>query len=407
MTTLLWLLAILSVVGVGFFAGSETALVASSRYKLKAMVRGKRSGLSKAMIVADNRAMSLAMILIGTNIFLVITSALTTELLEQRFGGYSVLISTLGVTTVLLIFGEIIPKTIASKNPEGFLLVTLWGLLIMRYLFYPLGLLWEGFGKMLSRSLGRREWHLIGRREEIGILVREAMESSLAITPFSGVHRVLDLSRIKVGSIMKPMDEVECIDEKSTVEEARAIASRVGYSRYPVYRGSKDNIVGTLYIKTLLGMPGKASIRSFLRNPFFVPETQTLKVAMREMRDEARHLAIVADEYGRPVGIVTFEDLIEEIFGEISDEFDLDAPDTIALEKPIPGNTPVLLLNEMLDINIPEGSYQTVAGFILDRLGRMCHPGDFVEFDGYRIDVIEVKGRRIKTVRITKARSDG
>ncbi|MGQ9604165.1 MAG: hemolysin family protein [bacterium] len=406
MAILLWLVVIVSVVAVGFFAGSETALVSCSRYRVKALVRRKQRRLSRALITLDNRAMSLSVILIGNNIFVVLSSALTTNLLEQRFGGYSVLISTVAVTVVLLIFGEIIPKTVASRNPDGFLLRTLGGLLIAYYVLYPFGLVWAGLGKILSRFLGGREWHIIGSREEIGILTREAMESSLALTPFSGAHRVLDLSRITVGSIMKPMDEVECIDEGSTVEEAKEVATQTGYSRYPICRGTKDNIVGILNIKSLLGIPGKASIRSFVRSPFFVPEIQTLKTAMGEMHEEVKHLAIVADEYGRPVGIITFEDLIEEVIGEVSDEFDLGLPDKVTIGKPIPGNTPILLLNEILDINIPEGGYQTVAGFILDRLGRMCHPGDSVEFDGYRIEVLEMKGRRIKTVKISKAEGD-
>ncbi len=403
MTLVFCFLVIVSVLSVGFFSGSETALVSCSRYKVKALVRTKQKGLSKALTVLDNPAMTLAVILICTNMFVVIASAITTTLFERIVGGYSVAASTVVVTVALLIFGEIIPKTIASRNPEGFLLRTLGGLLVGYYLFYPFAIVWARFGELVKRLPGGKEWHLGGGREEIGILVREAMESSLALSPSLGIHRVLELGRIKVGSIMKPMDEVECIDEGSTVEEAKEIATRTGYSRYPVCRGTKDNIVGILNIKSLLGIPGKASIRSFLRSPFFVPVTQTLKTAIREMREEAKHLAIVADEYGRPVGIITFEDLIEEIVGEISDEFDLATPDKVAIGKPIPGNTPLLLINELLEISIPEGGYKTIAGFILDRLGRMCHPGDSVEFDGYRIDVLEVKGRRIKTVRITKA----
>jgi putative hemolysin len=157
-----------------------------------------------------------------------------------------------------------------------------------------------------------------------------------------------------------------------------------------------------LHLKDLLGVPIESRVKVFVRGGYFVPETKIVKEALREMRDELKHMGIIADEYGRPIGILTFEDLVEEITGEILDEYDHAAGERLGFGIAISGNTPISVLNEQMETHIPRGAYGTVAGFILDRSGRMSRPGDVVEYGDLRFHVLEVKRRRIKTVRITK-----
>jgi putative hemolysin len=213
---------------------------------------------------------------------------------------------------------------------------------------------------------------------------------------------VLDLTKVKVAGLMVPMDEVATIDEEATVGEALDMASTSGHSRYPIFKRSPDNLVGLLHVKDLLGVRDDLKVRNFARQAYFIPETKDVRAAIREMREDLRHLAIVTDEYGRPIGILTFEDLVEEIMGEISDEYDQATRKHIGLDQPISGNTPVSTIREELAIHIPDGAYTTLAGFLLDRAGDLCRVGDVVEFDGHEFNVIETRGRRIRKVRINR-----
>jgi putative hemolysin len=240
-------------------------------------------------------------------------------------------------------------------------------------------------------------------RDEIRALVKEAAQSGHTYSTHSYAHRVLDLSRMKVTGVMVPMDEVVCIDEKATVNEALVIAARSGHSRYPVHRKDPGNIVGILYLKHLLGEPGGSEVRMFTRSAHFIPETKTVKAAIGEMRGDLRHMGVVADEYGRSIGIITFEDLVEEIMGEISDEYDQESDEGVGWGRIISGSTPITAINEDLDVNIPEGAYDTIAGFILDRTGEMCGVGAMVEYGDIRLQVVEVKGKRIRRVRISRS----
>jgi putative hemolysin len=317
-------------------------------------------------------------------------------------GGYAVLVSTVGVTAVILIFGEIMPKAVARTSPEAFLMRAAPGLGIAYYVLYPVARVTSAIAALLATASLSAERKAAVTRDEIRALVKEVTQAGLGVTSYTYAHRILDLSRVKVTGVMLPMDEVVCVKEEATVGEALAAAESSGHSRYPVYKRTRDNLVGILHITDLLGVARTSRVKSFVRPGYFVPETRTVKEAIREMRDELRHLGIVTDEYGRPIGILTFEDLVEEIMGEIRDEYDQSEGSHVKLGRVISGSTPVSLLREELEIGIPEGAYDTVAGFILDRAGSLCKPGDVVEYEGFEFRVIEVKGKRIRSVRIAK-----
>ncbi|MFH1314158.1 MAG: hemolysin family protein [Candidatus Eisenbacteria bacterium] len=400
---LIYILAIaVSVAGVAFFAGSEISFVSANRFRISGMAKRKVRGACTAKRLLDDPATLLSVTLVGTNIFVVLASSLATSILDNLLGGYAVLVSTVSVTAVILVFGEIVPKAVARTSPEAFLMRAAPGLGIAYYLLYPVARVTSVISALLATASLSVERKAPVTRDEIRALVKEVTQAGLGVTSYTYAHRVLDLSRVKVTGVMLPMDEVVCVNEGATVGEALATAEAGGHSRYPVYKRTSDNLVGILHIKDLLGVPGDSSITSFVRRGYFVPETRTVKEAIREMRDELRHLGIVTDEYGRPIGILTFEDLVEEIMGEIRDEYDQVNGSHAALGRVISGSTPVSLLREELEIGIPDGVYDTVAGFILDRTGSICKKGDMVEFEGFEFKVVEVKGRRIRSIRITK-----
>jgi putative hemolysin len=390
-----------SVAGNAFFAGSETAFVSSNRFRIRSMAKRHVRGAAIAGRLLRNPSMLLSVTLVGTNIFLILASSLATNLLAGVLGPYAVAVSTVVMTSIILIFGEIIPKAVARTEPEAFLLGTAPGLGAAYILLYPVAKVTSLLASLFVRA-SASEGAAGVTRDEIRALVKEAAQSGHGFVTRGYAHRVLDLSRMKVTGVMVPMDDVVCVDEKSTVTETLAAASRGGHSRYPVYRKGTDNIVGILHLKHLLGAPGDSEIRMFAQRAHFIPETKSVKAAIGEMRGDLRHMGIVADEYGRPIGIVTFEDLVEEILGEISDEYDQAGGRGLGWGRIISGSTPVAVVNEELETNIPEGAYDTVAGFILDRRGAVCAVGETVEYEDLRFQVVEVKGKRIRKVRISK-----
>jgi len=391
-----------SIAGVAFFAGSEIAFVTSSRFRIRGRARKGSRGAAIADWLLRRPAMLLSVTLVGTNIFVVLASSLMTDWLGESIGPYSVLVSTAAGTGLILLFGEIIPKSMARNNPDGALSRTAPGLGLAFIILYPVAKMLALIASVFVRLSSSVETSGKVTRDEIRAVVKDAAQVRFGRTSHSHIHRVLDLSRVKVAGLMVPMDDVICIDEKATVDEALDIATREGHSRYPVFRRTLDNLVGILHLKDLLGVRDDLKVRNFTRAAYFIPETKDVRSAIREMREDLRHLAIVTDEYGRAIGVLTFEDLVEEIMGEITDEYDHVTEKHINLDQVISGSTPVGMIRDELDVRIPDGPYTTVAGFMLDRAGDLCSVGDTVEFDGYEFHVIEIKGRRIRRVRITR-----
>jgi putative hemolysin len=393
---------VISVAGVAFFAGSELAFVSSNRFRLRGMAREGLEGASIAQGLLKNPQVLLSVTLVGTNVFVILASSLATALLSGPFGAYAVPISTMAVTAVVLVFGEILPKAVSRTNPEVFLVRVGAGLRIAYYVLYPLAMVTSSIAALTIRFSPSRGRQADAARDEIKALVKEAAQSGFGLTSGTPADRVLDLSRMKVTAVMLPMDEVVCIDEEASVSDALKLASVSGHSRYPVYKRNRDNLVGVLHVRDLLGVPADSGIRVFARSAYFVPETQTVKKAILDMRYELRHLGMVTDEYGRPIGLLTFEDLVEEIMGEISDEYDRVGGSRLEIGAVISGSTPVDRLNEELRIELPKGAYDTVAGLILDLAGRIPKSGEVIEYDDFAFHVTEVRGKRIRRVRITK-----
>ncbi len=389
-----------AIVGVGFFSGSETAFVSSDRFRISAMAAsGSRRARLARRLLADPSTL-LSVTLVGTNVCVVLASALATALLASRLGPYAVPASTVGVTAFILLFGEIMPKATARNNPEGFLTFIAPVLAAAYYILYPIAVVTSSVASLFVGRPGRVERAGAVTREEIRALVKEIAGDAGSLPSHTYAYRVLDLSRMKVTAVMVPIGEADCIEEGITVREALEEMSRSGHSRYPVYKGRCENITGVLHVKDLLGVPENSRIRVFARSAHFIPETQTVRQAIIEMRDDRRHLSVVTDEYGRSIGIVTFEDAIEEILGEISDEYDGGRVTKLEPGAIVAGRVPVSLVGEELGLEIPEGAGDTLAGLLLHVSGRIPQAGEVIEYGDFRFRVVEVRGNTIKRVRI-------
>ena len=391
---------VVSVLGVGFFAGSETAFVSSNRFQISAMAKSGSWRARLARRLLGDTSTLLSVTLVGTNVCVVLASALATALLAHYLGPYAVIVSTFTVTIFILLFGEIMPKAVARTSPEGFLTFVAPLLGAAYYVLYPVAVVTSSIASLFVGLSGHKERSGAVTREEIRAVVKEIAGEARNLPSHTYAYRVLDLARMKVTGVMVPMDEVNCFEEGVTVRHVLSETSRCGHSRYPVYKGTCEHITGILHIQDLLGAPEKASIRVFSRSAHFIPETQTVRKAIFEMRDDYRHLSVVTDEYGRSIGIVTFEDALEEILGEISDEYDDIAERRLKIGDVVSGRVPISLVEEELGLEAPEGAGDTLAGFLLHVSGQIPHAGAVIEHGGYKFCVVEVRGNRIRRVRI-------
>jgi putative hemolysin len=391
----------LGVLGVAFFSGSETAFVSCDRFRMMGAARCGVRGGSAAVWLLARPITFVSMVVVGTNICVVLASTLATDLLYRVLGEYAVAVSTAVMTAVILVVGEVVPKAAARANPQRFMAVAGPGLVVAYYVLYPVAKGIEGIASLVTAFSGSHERTSAVTRDEIRGLVKEAAQMGVGLAAEGYAHRALDLSSAKVVGAMLPMEDVISIDAEATVDQALRLAAASGHSRYPLYGRIREDPVGVLHVKDLLGAPAYSRVKAFARPVHFVPETATMRQAILEMRYELRHLAVVSDEYGRAIGIITFEDLVEEIVGDISDEYDREKAADIGLGKVIGGSTHITVINEELGVSIPEGAYTTVAGFILSRLGSIPRAGDSVTHNGFLLEVVEMRGRRIRSVRIT------
>jgi CBS domain containing-hemolysin-like protein len=265
-----------SVTAVAFFEGSEIAFVSSNRFRIRGMAKRGWRGAATAQKLLEHPDILLSATLVGTNLFVVLAASLATNLLSQRLGAYSVPVSTVAVTAVVLVFGEVIPKAIGRANPEIFFARAATGLSLAYYVLYPLAKATSSIAWLLLRASGSARRQAAVTKDEIKALVKEAAQAGFGLTSPTYAYRVLDLSGIKVASVMIPMDAVTAIDEESGVREVLEVASQSGHSRYPIYKGSPDNIVGVLHVRDLLGAPPGSKVKVFARSGYFVPETKTV-----------------------------------------------------------------------------------------------------------------------------------
>ncbi len=395
-----------------FFSGSETAYLSVSRAKIQKLAKDgdPRAKILLYLIEHPNRV--IATILVGNNLVNITAASLATSLAIEAFGNKGIGIATGIVTLIVLLFGEITPKSYSATNAEKVALFVARPIYLLMKLLAPLVLLLSKFAKLLVKSFGgevklgpfiteEELKMLVEVGEEVGAIEKEEKEM------ISGIFEFGDTD---VREIMVPRIDMKCISADENIETARKLILETGHSRIPVYEGSIDNIIGILYAKDLLKyLNSKAkpkSLREIIRPAYFVPETKKLDDLLREFQQNRVQIAIVVDEYGGTAGMVTLEDILEEIVGEIKDEYD------VAEEEPlewidenqaiVDARMSIHDVNEALDINLPEEEFDTIGGLVFNTIGRIPSPGDEVEIDGVKLKVERMRGRRIMKVRVVR-----
>lgn len=407
-----------------FFSGSETALTASSRGKLRAQAdRGSR-GAEVALKVTEDSERMIGAILLGNNVVNILSASLATALLTRLFGDSGVALATFAMTALVLIFGEVLPKTLAINNPEAVATRVSPVIRVLILVFSPV--------VMVVRGLVRGVLALIGVRTDMDaniLAVREEIAGALQLGHSEGVVEkedrdrilgALDLGERTVEEIMLHRSGIQMIDATLPVSDILSEVLASPHTRLPLYRDDPENIVGVLHSKDLLramhrmlsddGRIDPAELAEFdimdvAMPPWFIPETTTLDDQMREFLRRHTHFALVVDEYGALQGLITLEDILEEIVGEISDEFDVKAAEAVAPAADgslfVDGAMTIRDLNRMYDWNLPDEEANTVAGLVIHEAQSIPAQGQVFSFHGFRFEVVEKVQNRIARLRVT------
>ena len=405
------LLFILCILLSAFFSSSEVALISIHRAKVRTLVNEGKPGSKAIAALKESPEHLLITLLIGNNIVNVAAAALATAIAIQMFGDLGVGIATGFVVIVLLIFGEIGPKIYAARASDSFALTVAPIILFLSRLLTPVIWLVKrvrptlGIGKDVAEPAVTeeeiKEWIDVGKEEGT---IEQGEQDML--------YSVLEFADTTAREIMTPRIDVILMEDTVSFEEAIKIFNDTGFSRIPVYHDQIDNITGILNVKdvfsAMVSRRKDSAIKEVMYDPMFVPETQKIDDLLKELQVHRVQMAVVIDEYSSFVGIVTVEDILEELVGDIMDEFDKEEPEVQELAPGVfvvDAQTWVEDINERMGLALPtDESYETIGGLIIDRLGHLPkHPGEKVDIainNGVTLVVMQMHGRRIVKVKI-------
>jgi magnesium and cobalt exporter, CNNM family len=431
---ILFIIALVAINGI--FVAAEIALVSIRRSRVEQLVEEGRRGASRVRRLVNNPGRFLAVIQLGITFIGFLAAAFAgvsiSDAISSFLQGFGIargtadavglVLVTLVLSLYTIVFGELVPKTLALAHPEGFALGLAAPVDILGRIFHPVVaiLTWTTeriaglFGAHVSNEvqISAEELRLIVERGgEQGIL--EAEEEQM-------INAVIELGDRRVHEVMIPRIDIAAIPATASFDEAISTFVEEGHSRVPVYEETVDEIVGILYAKDLLpflrtSAGPRPELRTLLRTPVYIPESMTVDDLLHEFQRRKVHIAIVLDEYGGTAGLVTIEDLLEEIVGEIQDEYDTEEPMVVRLsddEARVDGRASVDELGELFEdgVNLEledEEEYDTVGGLIYHRIGGIPSPGDRVEVDGLILTVESTDGRRVGKVLVAKVPNGG
>ena len=390
-----------------FLSGSEMAMVAADRKRLSRFAHaGPRSGRLTYQVLKEP-SWYLSTTLAGSNLAEVTNVALVTSILISIYGSKGDLYAFLILTPLILVFGEILPKTLFQQKADRWIQKIAPVIWVLSFFLYPL--VW--FMSKTSRAIVRLTRGEGGRgifysREELQLLLQsEGERGDMKPMEKAMIDRIFRFSKTKAKEVMIPLVDVVALEENLSVEEAISQVRQENYSRYPVFRERVDNIIGILHSFDLLFSQGEGqTIQSFVRPISFFPETKPVDELLLDLQRNQEALAVVVDEYGGAGGIITVEDILEEVVGEIEDEYDIGQPlyRRIGPRKYlINARMEIDHINETLNLGLPKGDYETLGGFVLDQLGRVPLVGEGFRFKGMLFEVRKADERSVSEVSAT------
>lgn len=393
-----------------FFSSAETALTTVNKIRIMSLAEQGSRRAQTVLKIRENSGKMLSAILIGNNIVNLSASSLTTTLSAKLFGSAAVGIATGILTLLVLIFGEITPKTLATLHAEKIALMYASVIYFLMKLLTPVIFIINHLSMIFLRLLrvdpNAKENQMT--EHELRTIVDVSHEDGVIESDERQmIYNVVDFGDSSAKDIMVPRVDMVCVDIDSSYDEILQVFREERFTRIPVYEGNNDNVVGVINIKDLLlSHPSENfQIRSIMREPYFTYEYKKTSELMVEMRQDSINFTIVLDEYGATIGMITLEDLLEEIVGEIRDEYDNDEEDPIKEiqenEYQVPGSTKLDDLNDALNLNLESEDYDSIGGYIIEHLDHLPKAGEFVVTEqGLRLVVDAVTKKRIDTVHI-------
>jgi len=413
----------------GVFVAAEIALITVRRSRVEQLIDEGRAGARRVRRLIDEPGHFLAVVQLAVTfigflasafaaVSLVETLAATLESVGLDRGyaaGSSLILVTVLLSLFTIVFGELVPKTLALAHPERFALTLSWLVVILGKLAGPIVAALTAITRTITRGLGADVAQQVRiTAEELKLIIERGGEQGvLEAEEEQMINAVIELGERRVHEVMVPRIAIAALASSATFEEATELIIAAGHSRIPVYEESIDHVIGILYAKDLLpfltsAVVPRPPLQSLVRPPVLVPESLPIDNVLHQLQRQRVHLAIVLDEYGGTAGLVTIEDLLEEIVGEIQDEYDVEEPLIVRIsdnEVRVDGRSAVDELEELFNIELSledEAEYDTVGGLIYHRIGGVPAPGDRIEVDGLTLTVESTDGRRVGTVLVVR-----
>lgn len=389
-----------------FFSSAETALMTSNKLRIRNLAENGDKRAEKVLEITANTDKMLSAILIGNNIVNLSASALSTTLTLKMFGSSLVGIATGILTFLILVFGEITPKNVASKNAENIALKYIGIISVLVVILTPaIYVVNKVSGIVISLFVKNNDDNNMVTEDELRAMVEVSHEDGVIEKEEKKmIVNVVDFGDTVAGDIMLPRVDMVMVSVESSYEEILKIFREERYTRIPVYEESPDNVIGILNVKDFLLIEDKGnfSVKEHLREPLYTYEYKKTSSLMVDMRKTGANIVIVLDEYGTTVGLITLEDMLEEIVGEIRDEFDADEDEGITkiseTEYLIDGSTNLDDVNDRIGLELSSEEYESIGGIIMEKLGRLPVEGEVITFDNIILTVKKMDHARIEKV---------
>ena len=400
---------LLCVIFSAYFSASETAFSCLSRARIKTMAENGNSKAKLVLSMSENYDTLISTILVGNNIVNILASSLTTLLLYEVLVNHPDAVTTLSTaitTIVILIFGEVGPKTIANERPEEFAMFSAPFLKFLMTVLTPVTFLFKGIKKLLAAFLKSDNSRAVTEEELLTIVEEAEQEGELDEQEGTLIRSAIEFSEQEAIDVLTPRIDIVGVPKNATKDEIAKTFAETGYSRLPIYEDSIDHITGIIYLKDFYNKiyNSKETVESIIRPALYTTQSKKVGELLKELQCKKLHIAVVLDEYGATVGIVTLEDILEELVGEIWDQHDEVTEEIVTAKENeyiVLGSTNIEEMFEELGIETEEEfDVQTVSGWVMDKLGHIPNVGDTFESNNLLVTVTEMDERRVDKIKV-------